>query len=131
MYEIVQHTADVRIKLVSTTAEELFADAVRGLMGVMAPVGAGAGQEVTIELDAPDRTALLVDFLNEVLLRCHVDRQSFEPQTMTIDGEKVTARLLAAVVSDFDEDVKAVTYHEAEVVQLADGTWSTTLVLDL
>lgn len=131
MYEIVQHTADVRIQLVSPTAEDLFADAVRGLMSVMAPIGAGGGQEVTIELDAPDRTALLVDFLNEVLLRCHVDRQSFEPQAITIDGEKVTARLLAAAVTDFDEDVKAVTYHEAEVVQLSDDTWSTTLVLDL
>lgn len=131
MYEIVQHIADVRIRVASPSAADLFADAVRGLMSVMVPTGPGPAEELTIELDAPDVTALLVDFLNEVLLRSHVDRQSFEPLTIVVDGETVAATLRATVVTDFEEDVKAVTYHEAEVVQTPDGTWSTTLVLDL
>ena len=131
MYEIVQHIADVRIRVAAASADALFADAVRALMSVMVPTGPGASKEVTIELDAPDVTALLVDFLGEVLLRCHVDRHSFEPQNIVVDGEVVKATLVATEVTDFEEDVKAVTYHEAEVVQLPDGTWSTTLVLDL
>jgi len=80
MYEILQHTADVRLRVTASSLEELFADALRGLMEVMgAPVGAHSVRPETeeIELDSVDLTALLVDFLNEALVRALVGRRCF------------------------------------------------------
>ena len=133
MFEVEQHTADIRIRLRSATIEELFADAVRSLMHVMKPGGAAGAppaDPVIIQLEAPDLTALLVDYLNEVLLRCHTRRQSFEPESFVLREGAVTAHLRARTVPQFEEDVKAVTYHEANVVQTED-MWTTTLVLDV
>ena len=130
MFRIEQHTADIRIRVVAPTAEELFADGVRGLMAVMKPSGRGESGDVSIEIDGPDVTALLVDFLNEILLRCHTERRAFDPESIVLRDHSIAARLKAAVVDDFEEDVKAVTYHDADVVMTPEG-WSTSLVLDV
>lgn len=133
MFEIDSHTADVRLRVRAPSLEELFADSLRGLMGVMKPGKAAPSspsKETTLTLDAPDLTALLVDFLNEVLLLCHTRSQAFEPESITLSTAAITAVLHSRPVDRFEEDVKAVTYHEADVVQ-SDGSWSTTLVLDV
>src|SRR5205823_8260359 len=80
MYEILQHTADVRLRVTASSLEELFADALQGLMAVMGtPVGAHSVRPETeeIELDSVDLTAVLVDFLNEALVRALVGRRRF------------------------------------------------------
>jgi SHS2 domain-containing protein len=134
MYEILQHTADVRLRLTASSLEELFADALRGLMEVMgAPVAAHSVRPETesIELDSVGLTALLVDFLNEALVRAVVRRRSFTGVTFASLGETHLSATLASVPAvSFDEDVKAVTYHEAEVRRSGEG-WSTMLVLDI
>ena len=131
MFAVAQHTADIRIEISSASPEELFADGVRGLMHVMKPEVSEEEIVVTVEVESPDLTALLVDFLNELLLRCHTRRETFEPESIVLRDDTVVARLRATPVSDFEEDVKAVTYHEADVRQAEDGAWTTTIVLDV
>jgi SHS2 domain-containing protein len=131
MFAVAQHTADIRIEISSPSPEELFADGVRGLMHVMKPEVSGEAAVVTVEVESPDLTALLVDFLNELLLRCHTRRETFEPESIVLRDDTVVARLRAMSVSEFEEDVKAVTYHEADVRQAEDGSWTTTIVLDV
>lgn len=81
--------------------------------------------------DSPDTTALLVDFLNDVLHRAHVARELFTDLTFTRFGEtSLTAELTGIAPASFEEDVKAVTYHEAEVRKEGEG-WGTMLVFDL
>lgn len=134
MYELAQHIADVRLLVSAPSLEELFRDAVRGMYAVMrgAPEsGAQRVQRVIAVEDSADRTALLVDFLNEVLHRAHVGRELFDDVTFTRFEElSLEATLSGIAPATFDEDVKAVTYHEAEV-RLENGTWTTMLVFDL
>ena len=133
MYEILQHTADVRLRVTASSLEELFADALRGLMAVMGarPVGAHSVRAETIELDSVDLTALLVDFLNEALVRAVVSRSAFTGASFASLGETHLSATLASVpAASFDEEVKAVTYHEAEVRRSGEG-WTTMLVLDI
>ena len=129
MWRVDQHTADIRIRVEAPALDELFADAMRALAGVMHPIGtAGERVDATIEVEASDLTALLVDFLNEVLTRAHIERAAFtetEFASLTETSLRVTIR--GARCEGFEEDVKAVTYHEAEVTP----AWSTTLVLDI
>lgn len=131
MFTIAQHTADIRIEISSGSVEELFADGVRGLMEVMKPEVSDEGASMTVEVESPDVTALLMDFLNELVLRFHTRREAFEPESIVLRGHSVVARLRAAPASGYEEDVKAVTYHEADVRRTEDGSWRTTIVLDV
>jgi SHS2 domain-containing protein len=132
MYEILQHTADVRLRVTASSLEELFADALRGLMEVMHGASVAGGEETeSIELDSVDLTALLVDFLNEALVRAVVRRRTFTGASFESLGEThLSATLTSVPAVSFDEDVKAVTYHEAEVRRSGEG-WTTMLVLDI
>ena len=132
MYAIEEHTADLRLRVRASSLEELFTDALQGLMTVVDPEGATAESvSAGISIEAPDPTALLVDFLNEALTRAHVDRQRYARVTFERLTETALLACLEGVrVARFGEDVKAVTYHDAEVRE-EDGTWSVVLVLDI
>lgn len=131
MFELIAHTADVRFRITSDTLAGLFADSLRALTDFMQPERLEDAVTASIELDAADTTSLLVDFLGDVLTRCHVSREAYDEVTFaSLDATSLRATLRGRRVRGFEEDVKAVTYHEAEVVQ-RDGTWSTNLVLDI
>jgi len=132
LYEIVQHTADIRMRVSAPSLGELFADALRGLMDVVKPEGVANGPaRAEIHLTAPDTTALLIDFLNEVLTRSHIDHAVYPRVTFRLlSGTALDADLSGFRVAGFGEDVKAVTYHEADVRE-SGGNWSTTLVFDV
>jgi SHS2 domain-containing protein len=130
MFTIEQHTADIRIRVVAAAIEELFIDSIRGLMAVMQPSGGASPVEETVDVSGPDTTALLIDLLNEVLSRAHIHRAAYEPESIVLRDGSATARLRRQSGATFEEDVKAVTWHEADVRQ--DGAdWITTLVLDV
>ena len=58
-------------------------------------------------------------------------REMFDAVTFTrFDELSLTATLTGIAPASFDEDVKAVTYHEADVVFDGDS-WRTTLVFDI
>ncbi|HEX2120088.1 MAG TPA: archease, partial [Thermoanaerobaculia bacterium] len=95
---------------------------------------AAGGARVTRTLavhDSADTTSLLVDFLNEVLGRAHVAGELFEEVAFTrFDATSLDATLTGLASASFEEDVKAVTYHEAEVRRDGVG-WETVVVFDL
>jgi len=132
MFEVRQHTADVRIGVTASSREELFADSLRGLMAVLEPERLTADAvRAEVRIESPDATVLLVDFLNEALTRAHVRREAYDGVVFaTLTDTQLAATLHGVRAGGFREDVKAVTYHEAEVV-LRDGVWSTTLVFDI
>ena len=132
MFEILHHTADIRLRVTASTLEELFADALRGLMSVMGtPAAADGVRPEEIELDSVNVTALLVDFLNAALLRAVVSRSLYTGASFASLGEThLDATLTGVPAGELDEDVKAVTYHEAEVRRGGEG-WTTMLVLDI
>lgn len=132
MFELMQHTADVRMRVTAPAREELFADALRGLMSVVEPEGVTTDAvSAEIELEAPDVTVLLVDFLNEALTRAHVRRESYVDVAFRhLNDTALSATLTGVRVQGFGEDVKAVTYHEADVDK-REGQWSTLLVFDI
>lgn len=131
MFELIAHTADVRLRITSETLEGLFADALQALTEFMQPEYLDEPSSTAIELEAADTTSLLVDFLGEVLTKCHVRLEAYTSVAFaSLTATSLRATVTGRRVRAFEEDVKAVTYHEAEVVQ-QDGGWSTMLVLDI
>ena len=133
MFELIHHTADVRLRVTSPSLEDLFRDAVSGMYAVMRGTSRGDSpviREIRVD-DSADTTALLVDFLNEVLNRAHIGRELFDSIAFSrFEETSITAQLSGSAPAEFEEDVKAVTYHEAEV-RNENGVWSTMLVFDL
>jgi SHS2 domain-containing protein len=133
VFELIHHTADVRVRVAAPTLVDLFRDAVRGMYAVMRGEARGVEpvQRTIAVDDSADTTALLVDFLNEVLNRAHIGHELFDAVTFTrFEETSCTAELTGSAPATFEEDVKAVTYHEAEV-RFVNGEWTTMLVFDL
>jgi len=133
-YQILGHTADVRLHVEAETLTGLFRDALRGMMEIVKSDQKTNVQRTTrtIALEASNETALLVDFLNEVLFQSHTNKEIYTSITFTKFQEKsLEAELQSASVDEFDEDIKAVTYHEADVKKNKEGKWETVLIFDI
>jgi SHS2 domain-containing protein len=133
-YTVLEHTADVRLLVEGGTLAELFGEALRGMMEILKAERKEGGAETVrrIQLEAPSRTALLVDFLNEALWLAHTHRESYAGARIdTISETGVEATLRGCAAESFGADIKAVTYHEAEIRENAAGNLETMLVFDI
>jgi SHS2 domain-containing protein len=133
-YTILEHTADVRLLVEGRTLAELFAEAMRGMMEVAKPEERKDAAENSrrIRVEAASRTALLVDFLNEVLSLAHIHREAYTAVTFqAIEDRRLDATVRGRAVERFGEDIKAVTYHEAEIRETYGGGLETKLVFDI
>lgn len=135
-YQFLPHTADVRMLVEAEQLPELFRDAMQGMNAYLygddkRPQG-GFNYERTIECQSPDLTSLLIDFLNEVLSLSQIDYVLFEDVKIELcTGQMVRAHLFGHKVEGFSEDIKAVTYHEAEVRQTKEKNWEAKVIFDI
>jgi SHS2 domain-containing protein len=132
MFEFLPHTADIRVRVEADTQEDLFRDALFALCEFVKPAGEGESRERRIEVEAGNATDLLVDFLNEALWRIHSYREVYDSVAFDhCTKTSVDATLRGRAFETISEDIKAVTYHEANVTITPEGRWATQLVLDI
>lgn len=140
-YEFISHTADVRLKIKGDSLEELFLAALQG-MGNLIKKNICSDESIQnskeevlkekIEVVAPDLTSLLIDFLSEVLTASQVNKVVYcKVKFEKIDHNNIKAIIYGTMVENFDEDIKAVTYHEAEVKKNNEGLWETIIIFDI
>jgi protein archease len=130
--EVIDHTADVRVHVRAASMDELFREALRGTIALLRPVRGAPVAEREIIVNAPDRTALLVDFLNEALSSAHARREAYDDVLFfDLSETHLQARLRGVAAVSFGNDVKAVTYHQADVHRDESGLWQTMLVVDI
>jgi SHS2 domain-containing protein len=132
---ILSHTADIRLLIKSNSRHELFHAGILGLAKIIAPSVSKKNYTVSkkIRVESQDLTTLFIDMLNEVLSLSHVNKCVFdEIITLEIYDERVLeAELSGFMVKKFIKDVKAVTYHEAEIRQSGIGILQTVVILDI
>jgi SHS2 domain-containing protein len=134
-HKLLPHTADVRLWVESDTLKGLFEASLEGMAGLMKRTeiekkGPVVAQK--IDLDAPDLTALLIDFLSAVLTLCHEKKSLFtEVEFSELDSTRLKGIVKGIKVDGFDEDIKAVTYHEAEIRKNNTGYLETMIVFDV
>jgi SHS2 domain-containing protein len=132
-YEILEHTADVRVRARGHTLPALFRSALQGMGALLAPEALAREPDTgrQVALAAPDTTALLVDFLAEALALAHIHHEVYvDAELEELTAQTVRADLRGVPVSGFATDVKAVTYHGADVVCTETG-YEVTLVYDI
>ena len=134
--KILEHTADIRLQVEGDSLKELFAAALEGMNKILITDGCTTseknGQNELIEITATNPTTLLIDFLSEILTRSHINHLIYceiEFKEMTEISLKV--EITGTRVDSFYEDIKAVTYHEADVQKSAEGNYQTVIIFDI
>lgn len=132
-FEILEHKADLKIRVFGKTKEELFENALFGMETCLRPEIAVAGEtKKEIKIKSPDLPALLVDFLNEILYLNQVNEEIYNKvRFIKFSDIELRAELSARPVERFGEDIKAVTYHGLEAGQTKDGSWEAIVLFDI
>lgn len=134
--EYLHHTADIRMKIQGSSEEELFRAGLEGIGRILKTdifeKTPQADEIMEISLVSGDMTTLLVEFLNEVLMYSHTQKSVFfDVHFQHIAEKEIRAKIIGKRVYAFDEDIKAVTYHEAQVQKNGSGMFETIIVLDI
>lgn len=134
-FKILPHTADIRLKVKADSLPELFIAATEGMMKILKESWI-ADKELRIkriiQVKSPDKTALLVDFMNEVLYQSQVNKEIYiKVNLLEFSETALKAELIGQKIDGFDEDIKAVTYHEANIKQNEQDEWETIIVFDV
>lgn len=133
-FEILPHIADLRIKSFGKTKKELFLNALLGMIESLKPEIKKRGVKVKrkIKIKSPDLAALLIDFLSEALYLTQVNREIFRDIKFDkFTNTEIEAELSGQKVERFNEDIKAVTYHNLNIHQKKDGSWQATVLFDI
>lgn len=121
-YREIEHTADWELEVWAPDLPGLLEQAARGMYTL-----SGLQQELAptesrkLELKADDAEGLLVVFLGELLHFIEQDNLAFDKFQIELDGFMLRARLSGAKVKKIDKEIKAVTYHNLQIRQIAQG----------
>ena len=132
-FEILEHTADVGVRATASSAEGVFEQATRGLLDITGALASGSGEKITIEVEAGDLGALLVDWLEEVLyLQDARDSVIMDIDVETVEGGRAKGSVSIAPRAEQLEGtaVKAITYHQLRVEE-TDAGWEAVVYFDI
>jgi SHS2 domain-containing protein len=135
-FEILDHTADVKIRAYGLTLEELFESAAVAFFTVIADLD-GVGEDVShpISAEAASLQELMVSWLNELLYHYEVKRlllKRFKVSTLSERSLSATGygERLEPSRHTIHREVKMVTYHQLKVGRDGGGFFAE-VILDL
>ena len=135
-FVILPHTSELRLKVFGDTRQELFTAAVEGMNSVIkeefSPDKSLMNYRDVIEVSSKDISMLLIDFLSELLTLSHQYKAVFhDVMFQEFTETKIIAHVEGDGVDGFDEDIKAVTYTEANIIKNRQGQYETMIVFDI
>ena len=139
-YEILEHTADMALKVRGDTMDDLFLASARGLARLLSPSeDIGDSEEHSFEKEAQSPERLLVEFLSELVFLHETRGILFSRFDVAVSGpeadglHRVRARAWGEPFDperhQLDSPVKAVTQHMLAVDRIGEG-WEATIVMD-
>jgi len=134
-YELIDHTADVGIRVTAASPDALFETAALALTELMTDTALVEPRiERTVELKAESLDLLLVGWLQEILFLMETEELVFSVFKVRLEGATLQAALggepFNPEVHTRKWEIKAVTYHHLEVATHGDG-WEARVILDI
>jgi SHS2 domain-containing protein len=119
-YEFIEHTADVGVKAYGKTVAEAFEHAARAMFDIITDSSTiQAVGQYDIELEAPDREQLLVDWLSKLLFLNGARNLVFGKFEVNLKQNHLVAHVYGEEYSrkkhKMGVEIKAVTYHMLQV----------------
>jgi SHS2 domain-containing protein len=123
-YQILDHPADIKLKIEADTLEDLFKGSAIALSEILVQeedIDYRIKIEEKISLSSYDLNALLVDFLGEILAISDIKNAVFKEIFIEklLDNE-ISAIIKGYPVKRFNKEIKAVTYHQLEIKKVDD-----------
>lgn len=143
-FELVPHTADIKLRVYGATLKELFRNALVGMFQSIGPqvktctvvddrlVCPTLPVERELTVTSIDKESLLVDFLSDALYLSDVHDEAYlEVHINELDEKHIDATLKGIKVDGFEVvEIKAVTYHDLHIKKVDDG-WQVDIVFDI
>jgi SHS2 domain-containing protein len=134
-YRALDHTADAGIEATASSLAELVEALATGMFSLIADIDPCVREgEVTIAVQSETPADLVVDALSELLWRSEVDRLVLCRFEVSIEGrthlEAIAHGASYDTVGLTGAPIKAVTYHDLEVVE-DDGGWRARVYFDV
>ena len=136
MYETFEHTADLGLRVLAATREELFTEAAHGLTSMLIEETRQVRPQTQqrIELKETDDEYLLFDWLNELLFLHESEHLVFCEFEVCFAEDGLTAHIRGEPVASERHrpahEVKATTYHGLSIDHSGDG-WVAELIVDI
>ncbi|MBN1220256.1 MAG: archease [Anaerolineae bacterium] len=132
-FEEVEHTADWALRIRGRDLDELLTHAALGMSSLLVaePANIPLNRAETIEVEACDAESLLVNWLSELAYRAEAEGIVFgEFELQQVTPTHLLAIVRGGCVTDLQKHIKAVTYHNLEIVKTTDGL-EVTVVFDV
>jgi SHS2 domain-containing protein len=132
-FEEIEHTADWALRVRGADLRELLSHAARGMSSLLVPDLATIPADVRrqVELNALDAESLLVEWLGELAYLAESELLVFREYDLAeVSSTHLRASLGGGHVPGLQKHIKAVTYHNLEIVATEDGL-ETTIVFDV
>lgn len=135
-FEFIEHTADIGLVAYGADMKQVFANAARGLFSLITELDkVSEKKKHDVQITAPDREALLVNWLNELIYlfeakgilfsRFEITDLTDAELTATVYGEKINLKK-----HKLKTQVKAATYHMLKIEQ-NEGGWKAQVIFDV
>lgn len=130
------HTADIRMRIQGSDLTELFEAGTIGMGNILKDGfchnNTCGSIKSKIDIISIDPTCLLIDFLSAILSISYAEKAIFcKVYFLKLTPEKAIAEIQGAPVEEYDEEIKAVTYHEADVHRAQNGQWESIVIFDI
>jgi SHS2 domain-containing protein len=135
-YELLEHTADIRIRVKGSTPAELFEHCGLAMFDIIATkqqVKKPHPHSVAIKQTAANLEELLVNWLNELLSLAAVKQlifRDFKIGTINDRSLEATATGEAAVNYTLNVEIKAATYHQLKI-EHERNSWVAEVIFDV
>jgi len=131
-FEEVEHTADWALRVRGGTLPDLFANAARGMYSLLGAERTGdIPVSHTLQLEAPDRETLLVEWLSELLYLTESQNETFDAFAVSdLTATHLEARVTGGPAGPMNKQIKAVTFHDLRIEEAERG-YEVTVVFDV
>ncbi len=131
-FEEIDHTADLAMRVRGRDFAELLKHAAEGMLKLSGVAfKPDQGNQVKIDLQAPDREQLLVMWLEELLYAMEMRAVSHQDFKIEVhEGPRLEATTREVELEKVSRQIKAVTFHDLHIVTTQDGL-EATLVFDV
>jgi len=135
-YELIEHTADVGIKVKGNDLKELFRNAAAAMFDIIAEKKEPEIKkqaEIKIKQKADDLEELFVNWLNELLSLSATEELIFSDfQINKVDKNILQALAIGEDIKNYkvNTEIKAATYHQLKIEQTQSG-WQAEVIFDV
>jgi SHS2 domain-containing protein len=137
-FEVIDHTADISIRVFGKTPEEIVFNSINGLFSIVYNEKEYSGNEKEYKYIFSELTfeENIINLLNKLLYEIEVNFLFFNKiKEIKITGKKLKIVITAIKIKKEEKIItriiKAVTYHNANLIINKEGSYQIDLVLDV